>query len=434
MSRKRSSTKAYTEKAEKVAALAERAATPGEREAAEAALERMGATQQLPAAREPLTDAVIKRLTPPKSGNRIYFDVEPAGFGCRVTAGGTRAFIFNYRVQGTGQQRRVTIGHFPNWTTSAARTEARRLRRLVDGGGDPRGDFEGQREAPTVAELCDRFEEEHLPRKRPATVESYTRLLKLHIRPHFGQFKKVTDVTFSDVDALHRKVTKAGSVYAANRCVAVLSKMFSLAIKWQMRADNPAKGVERNAESKRKRYLTGDELARLTAALSKCSDRQFANIIRLLLLTGARRGEVLAMKWVDVDLAKGVWTKPGSTTKQKTDHVVPLSAPARQLLAEIKTRGEFVFPSDGKTGHVVEIKKSWASLCKAAGINGLRAHDLRHSFASQLVSGGASLPLIGALLGHSNPTTTHRYAHLFDDPQRAAVEKVGSIVGGGRHD
>jgi integrase len=130
-----------------------------------------------------------------------------------------------------------------------------------------------------------------------------------------------------------------------------------------------------------------------------------------------------------------VWSKPPSSTKQKEHHQVPLSAPALQLLSEIQRRqkraGErsrFVFPGIGGTGHLVEIKKSWAQICKAAGIEGLRVHDLRHSYASQLVSGGASLPLIGALLGHSNPTTTARYAHLFHDPLKAATEKVGAVI------
>ena len=442
MKRKRSNarTKARS-RMNKVAALAERAGTPGEQRAAEAALVRLGTPPEPPASQASqgthLDASVIRRLDPPARGNRITFDDEVAGFGVRVTAAGARSFVFNYRVRGTGQQRRITIGGFPNWTCGAARTEAKRLRQIVDGGGDPRGDFEELREAPTMDDLCSRFEREDLPKKSAATRDAYSGLLELHVKPFFGKFKKVADVKYADIDKLHTKVTQAGSSYAANRCVAVLSKMFSLAILWQMRTDNPAKGVERNPERGRKRYLSGDELARLTAALAKHPDKQAATIIRVLLLTGARRGEVLGMKWVDLDLDRGIWSKPASSTKQGTDHVVPVSKPVCQLLKGIKTRGEFVFPSVGKTGHVVEIKKSWASLCKAAGIAGLRVHDLRHSFASQLVSSGASLPLIGALLGHSNPATTARYSHLFDDPQRAAVEKIGVLVGaagkGGRH-
>jgi integrase len=427
------SQKAHASRTAKVRALIKRPGSPGERLAAEAALERLGAARKpSPATRVVhLEAAVIKGLTPPASGNQVHWDDEVAGFGCRVTAAGTKAYVFNYRVRGSGQQRRITIGQFPNWTVGAARGEAKRLRKLVDGGSDPRGEFEESKAAPTVADLADRFEREFLPRKRPATQDSYSRLLRLYIRPHFGLHTKVADVTYAHIDKLHQKVTAGGSVYSANRCVAVCSKMFSLAIRWQMRTDNPCRGIERNPESKRKRYLAGDELKRLTTALAEHPDRHFAAIIGLLLLTGARRGEVLAMRWGDLTLAKdkGIWSKPGSTTKQKTDHVVPLSAPAVALLSKIKTRGEFVFQSSGATGHIVEIKKAWASLCKAAGIAGLRVHDLRHSFASQLVSSGASLPLIGALLGHSSPATTHRYSHLFDDPQRAAVEKVGVIIG-----
>jgi integrase len=385
-----------------------------------------------------LTDAFIKRLPLPAKASKITYDDDVPGFGARVTAGGYRAYILNY-VTRAGRERRYTIGSADNWQATAARTEARRLKQLVDQGGDPLGDLEDERAAPTMAELIERFEAEHVSRKRPSTSRAYRLILDRHIRPHFGPHRKVADVRFEDIDALHRKVTKAGSPYMANRCIALCSKMFNLAIRWRMRADNPTKFIERNPESKRKRYLSADELARLSAALAAYSDPQIANVFRLLLLTGARRGEVLAMEWGALDLGAGIWTKLGSTTKQKTDHIVPLSAPARQLLVEMqdeyvrlhpkKPLPQYVFAGNGGTGHVVEITRAWASICKAAGIAaGLRIHDLRHSFASQLASGGASLPLIGALLGHSNPSTTARYSHLYDDPLRAAVEKVGAVV------
>jgi integrase len=142
------------------------------------------------------------------------------------------------------------------------------------------------------------------------------------------------------------------------------------------------------------------------------------------------------MRWADIDFVKNTWSKPPSSTKQKEAHEVPLSAPARQLLNELRTQQmdkrrplpEFVFPGSGRKGHVVEIKRGWRRICKNAGIQNLRIHDLRHSFASALVSDGASLPLIGALLGHSNPSTTQRYAHLFDSPMRKAVERVGAAI------
>jgi integrase len=295
-------------------------------------------------------------------------------------------------------------------------------------------DLEAERSAPTVADICARFESEVLPRRRPGTAIAYRILLRKYIGPHFGKHRQLAEVTYADIDSLHRHVTATAGPYAGNRTVGLLARMFSLAsTRWGMCKTNPARGIEKNTEPSRQRYLSGDELARLTAALAEFPDRQAADIIRILMMTGARKGEVLAMKWSDIDLSTGNWSKPAATTKQKRDHIVPLSAPVRQLLAEIRGRqpeGEYVFPSDRVDGHRVNLKNAWKAICKAAGITGLRPHDLRHSFASQLASGGASLPLIGALLGHTNASTTSKYSHLFDDPQRRAVEKVGAIIAG----
>jgi integrase len=381
-----------------------------------------------------LTDAVVKRLPLPPKGNVIYRDSEAMGFGCRVTAAGARSFTFDYFTK-TGRDRCHTIGSAESWRTTEARAEAKRLRQEVERGGDPLADLEAERAAPTVAELCDRFEQEHVAQKRASTAIDYRRILKNHVRPFFGEHVKVADVQPEDIDRLHRKVTRSGS-YAANRTIAVLSKMFGLSVRWKMRTDNPCKGVAKNKEYHRRRYLSADELARLVKALAEHPDQQVADIVRILLLTGARKGEALSMRYADLDLGKGVWSKPPSSTKQKEPHEVPLSAPVLAILSRISEqqangRGvlpTYVFPGIGSTGHITEIKKGWATLCKAAGITGLRIHDLRHSFASAVVSAGGTLPLAGALLGHSQPSTTARYAHLFQDPQRAMVERVAKLV------
>ena len=181
------------------------------------------------------------------------------------------------------------------------------MRQEIDAGGDPLAKIEAEREAPTVAELCDRFELEHLSRKRPSTAKDYRGMLRVWVRPHFGKHAKVAAVTFSDIDELHRKISEKAP-YRANRCIAVLSKMFSLAVKWQMRSDNPCRGIERNVEHHRRRYLSADELGRLVGALKEHPDRQVADAVMLLLLSGARKGEVLSMKWEALDsrLASGV--------------------------------------------------------------------------------------------------------------------------------
>jgi len=379
---------------------------------------------------EKITDKLAKTTAAPEKGSRLLWDDSVRGFGLRITAAGARSFIINYRRKADGLERRWTIGSFPDWGTAAAREEASRLKRAIDGGGDPVGEHSSNRAAPTVADLCDRFADEYFPKLRPATARDYETVIRKYIRPALGRHK-VVSVSHRDIEALHRRVS-ADATYQANRTVALLSRMFNLSVRWGWRADNPARGIERNQETKRHRYLSADELARLTIALAQHPDRQAANVFRLLLLTGARRGEVLTFRWDDLDLTAGVWVKPGATTKQKTIHRVPLSASARQLIAELhQDRGEsnYVFP--GRVGgHRVEIKAAWSAVCRAAQIKGLRIHDLRHSFASQLVSSGISLPIIGALLGHSTPTTTHRYSHLFDDPLRTAVETVASAIAG----
>ena len=292
-----------------------------------------------------LTDGIVKGLATPAKGNRIEYDTEVKGFGARVTAAGARSFILNYRTR-SGRERRYTIGSFPDWQTIAARKEAAELKKLVDRGGDPLGDLEQVREAPTVADMCSRYQSDHLPKKREISQRDDRSMIAKDILPAL-KHRKVAEVTFSEIDALHRSIT-ARAPYRANRVVALLSKMFGLAIRWGWRADNPAKGIERNQENKRHRYLSADELGRLTAALADYPDQQAANIIRLLLLTGARSGEVRSACWDQFDLTTGIWTKPGATTKQKTDHRVPLSAPARQLLSELYAarRGgqEHVFP------------------------------------------------------------------------------------------
>jgi integrase len=379
-----------------------------------------------------LTDPVIKRLPTPDHGNRITYDDTVKGFGIRVTEASGRAFILNYRRKSDGRERRITIGSFPDWTTTAAREEAKRLKREIDGGADPIGEHQAERAAATVADLCARFIEDYLPRKRPWTQFGYRQQITTDILPAIGRMK-VAAVSVADIDAFHRQISKRAPTHA-NRVLAVLSRMFSLAIRWGLRTDNPCKGIERNQEQKRNRYLSGPELARLAGALDELRDQGAANAVRLLLLTGARRGETLAAKWADFDLEAKVWAKPGATTKQKTLHRIPLSEAAYRLLSEMREQAgddaTWLFPAAKNGGHRTEIRDAWEVLRKAAKIPDVRTHDLRHTYASVLASSGLSLPVIGALLGHTTPTTTHRYAHLFDDPLRAAVERAADVITG----
>ena len=209
--------------------------------------------------------------------------------------------------------------------------------------------------------------------------------------------------------------------------MALLSRLFSLAIKWGWISRNPCRGIERNPEEPRERYLTGAELARLVEVLDGFEDQQVANLVRLMLLTGARKGEVLKAEWRQFDLDEGTWVKPSAHTKQKKLHRAPLNAEAIALLRSIPHDLPYVFPARAGRPRQ-DIRKPWAHICRDAGLQDMRRHDLRHSFASILAGKNLSLPIIGKLMGHTQAKTTQRYAHLADDPLRKATAIVGKIV------
>ena len=372
---------------------------------------------------EKLTDRIIKSLEPPQKGNRITYDTDVSGFGARITAAGAISFVLNYRRKGDGKERRATIGSWPTWTVTAAREEAKALKRAVDSGGDPVGEDRALRDAPSVSEMCRRFAEEHLPKKRPATAADYKGIIR-EIEAELGN-KKVAGVEFADVDRLHRRISKRAP-YRANRVLAVVCKMFNLAILWKWRLDNPTRGIERNPEDKRERKLTPDELARLLSALDAYPDRQSADVLRLALFTGCRVGEAITSTWDMFDPTFTRWSKPATNTKQKKDHVVPLNAPARQLLLARHRDGIHVFPGANRR----TVWRHWREICSAAKIDGLRIHDLRHCYATTLASSGVSLVQIGKLLGHTKADTTLRYAHVLEDALTRATNTAGAILSG----
>jgi integrase len=376
-----------------------------------------------------LTDKLAREEPAPAAGYKIVNDDEVAGFGLLVTANGARSWVFRYRH--ARRSRRYTIGSFPSWTATTARKRAKELDRLVDQGLDPQGDKDEARKAPNVNELADRYLAEHAPKKRSGDEDR--KMIDLYIRPAIGTLR-VVDVKFDDCDKLHRRISTrskrkpSGAPYRANRVAALLHKLFELAIRWEMRPDNPAKGIERNAEEPLERYLKADELNRLLDVLDGLKDRQVANIIRLLMETGCRPGELFKSTWAQFEKEPGVWVKPATSTKGEKIHRVPLSGPVQLLLSKMKeeAKSEFLFPGKG-VDHVTTLKKSWGKICKAAQIEGrFRVYDLRHSNASFIADDGKDLLTIGAMLGHTQVATTRRYVHLFDDKLKAAAEGVGA--------
>ena len=373
-----------------------------------------------------LTDKNVHALPGPPPGRPhvIHYDEELKGFGLRCTHAGARSFILNFYVNGT--ERRITIGSAGSMKAATARDEAKKLKAEAALGHDPMQARHSLRQSSTMKELAHRYIEEWAkPKKRPSSLVNDRTLLDRHILPTIGA-RRVNSISYSDVATLHRRVTKTAPV-TANRCVALLSKMFALAIRWGYCEANPARGIQRNAEERREVYLDSAALGRLSAALAEFPRSQSADVIRLLLLTGARRGEVLGATWGMFDLEQGIWRKPSSSTKQKRPHTIPLSKPALTLLQDLHEErgdGPFIFPGTNR-GAQSDLKHFWKSVSTRAGLEGVRIHDLRHSFASILANSGLSLPVIGQMLGHSNPSTTARYAHISDQTLRAAAAIAG---------
>ena len=208
--------------------------------------------------------------------------------------------------------------------------------------------------------------------------------------------------------------------------------MFSLAIEWGYRADNPTANIARFPEQRRERWLRADEITRLVSALDAYADQDAANAIRLLLWTGARKTEVLSATWSQVDLPTRIWTKPSAHTKQKRTEYVPLRKDAVKLLtgmkADAEENEEYIFPGRIEGTHLQDLKNDWKELCVTANLQGARIHDLRHTYASHLVSSGTPLAIVGKLLGHTQSHTTLRYAHFAESPLRKATDRFGKLI------
>ena len=397
---------------------------------------------------ERLTEGFLKALTPPLRGARLIWDSELTGFAVRVFAPtkahplGARTFLVSYWLNGS--ERRFRIGSWPDWSVTAARAEAKEVRQRVDRGEDPASQRRARREAPTVLDLAARYGREHLPRKSKQSQHDDGVMLG-YILKQIGANRKVADVHHGDIVALHRAITESGHPVLANRTVSCASRMFSLALKpmagedrpWRDHAQgNPCKGIERNPEQAKERFLSPGELAAVIEGLDAYGRTSAADCIRFIMLTGCRPGEAMLAIWAQFDAQPGFWIKPSTHTKQRKEHRLPLSAPALQLIADIHAArgtvaaGDFVFPGQRSGQPLQQLRTCWDAVCKHAGLTDVRIYDLRHTFASVGAGGGLSLPLIGRLLGHTQSRTTQRYAHLADDPLKEAADKIATVITG----
>jgi integrase len=396
--------------------------------------------------RQRITISVVERL----SQGAIAWDAVVRGFGVRRQAN-KRVYLLKARV--AGRQRWITIGeHGAPWTPDTARKEAQRVWGLIRGGIDPSRERDKSRTQPTIKALCQRYLEEHAHQhKKPSSAKADQRNIENHVLPLLGKML-VTDLSRSDIDAFKRAVRDGktsqkpssrpghrggavvtGGTGVANRCLALLSKMLNLAEQWGWRLDgtNPVRHVQRYSENPKERFLSVDELNSLGRVLDEVEeggeDTYAIAALRLLIFTGARLGEILTLRWDCVDFANRLLDLPDSKTGRKRIH---LSAPAIETLERLPRLSDNPFVIVGRRNgrHLVNLEKPWQRLRSRAGLDDVRIHDLRHSFASIGVMSGLTLPFIGKLLGHKKSITTERYAHFSENPLRAANDLIGQKI------
>ena len=378
-----------------------------------------------------LTKTLVEGAAPRAQRYRLSDSLVP-GLVLLVLPSGQRTYYLRHRVDGV--QRDLKLGSPVELTPDQARDLARAALARVRAGGDPAAERRAAREAPTIEALAARHLQAHASRKRSGRNDEI--LWRRHLLPAFGRVR-VAALSREQVREWHAVHPKPAT---ANRALEVLGVAMGLAEDWGWRppGTNPARGVKAHPERQRRRYLSAQELAQLRGALERWDAEpvmairwRFAQLVRLLLLTGARLREVMNAQWSDIDWARSVLRVPAERGKTGAAEVqlAPRAVEILQALEAAANGSLWVIQGDTREKPLVGYRRLWLSLLRDAGIEGLRVHDLRHSFASYALSGGQTLGVVGQLLGHRSTQTTSRYAHLIDDAARAAVARVSDDLG-----
>ncbi|MFA4994773.1 MAG: site-specific integrase [Bdellovibrionales bacterium] len=395
-----------------------------------------------------ITRRTVDALKAPASGEILLWDTEIKGFGIRVRASGVKTYIFQYRMAGGrgSALQKHTIGKHGSLTPEKAREIADELVQDVKHGKNPVEEKAKDRQSMTVAALCDLYLDDGCGTKKPSTILSDRGRIDRHIKPLLGK-KKAKDVMRADVQKflqdvatgktacdvktkLHGRAIVEGGKGTATRTVGLLGGIFTFAVERNICSINPVRGVKRYKDHKSERFLSDREVTTLGEMLSKLERSKAisplcAAAIRLLLLTGCRKSEILSLKWNYIDFDRGYLRLPDSKTGEKA---VPLGAPALQILSGMPRISDWVFPALSGDGYMSGLPKVWERVRKKAALQDVRLHDLRHSFASFGAAAGDSLLVIGKLLGHKDSKTTSRYAHLSDDPVKAAANRISNAI------
>jgi integrase len=339
-------------------------------------------------------------------------------------------YILKSRIR--GKDHWFTIGtHGSSCTPDTARQEAKRMLGEIAAGKNLAVVREQQRSVLSFADVVDRFLEEHGNKVQRRTVTEYERLLRRHAVPALGD-RPIDAIDRAAVAKLHHSL--AATPRQANLLLSVLSKLMGWAAKRGLLPSeaNPCRGIDRYKENKRERFLSAAELSRLGKALREAEQEKTLSpyaitAIRLLLLTGARLNEILTLRWDYVDPDNRQLRLPRSKTGQKSIYLTAAVADILQSLPRVKGN-PFVVVGEKPGAHLVNLQKPWDRIRARAGLEDVRLHDLRHSYASVGATRGLSLLFVGKLLGHTQASTTQRYAHLAEDPVRQAGEQISEAI------
>ena len=371
------------------------------------------------------TEARIKGLGPaPEGVKKVYYrDTKARGFMVGVTPAGTKTFILYRKL--AGRPERVFIGHWPDLSVEDARKKAEEMNGDIAKGENPAEVLRQKRLEGTFGNLWEEYLKDHA--KKNKRERSVAEDEANHRRYLTGwDLRRLSTIMRRDVRRLHEDLRENHGLYAANRTLALVSKMFNFAItEEEWKGENPTRGVKKFKENSRERRLTQDEMPRFVKALTEDPSRDFQDFVMLDLLTGARRSNLLAMEWTEIDFAGAVWRIPQEKFKSKKGQSIPLVSPALKILEARRERvtGQWVFPSSVIPGrHVQEYRKPWAKFLERAKIENLRFHDVRRTLGSWLSDAGTAMPIIKAALGHADIATTQIYTRTEDIGVRHALE------------
>jgi len=381
-----------------------------------------------------LTKSAIEKAV----GGQFLWDAQQPGFGVRVTKAGTRTFVIQYRLE-NGKQGRLAVAKYPTLTVEEARAEARKKLAKVAQGCDPSAERQAKRAEPTLRDRAEHYWTEYGPSRdlKASTLRDAQFVLEKLALPTLGG-RKISEITPDEIERVHGQARQVAGPYQANRMLAYLSRIFSLAIRATLRPTNPCKGIAKFPEDQRWRNFAEDEVANILRGCDSYRNQNQANGIRLLLFTGARLQEVVKAEWAQFDLERGMWEKPSSHTKTKRQHRVQLDGPALVLVRRMREQdpnGRYLFPGRDKVNPAnpaadprrprADLKDAWDWVVEQAKLVDARPHDLRRTTASFMLDAEVPLATIGKALGHTQVSTTARYAQLRQTAQSEALRKVG---------